>query len=682
MAKKEIDAFDIKESQLKLDGERATYDDVAVWLAGELDLAISARGNVAQDIKYAWDHYEQNRTRGINAPWDGAADLTSPLSAEYVDALHARLMQTIFVDPVWTVEGWGPSADRAPLVEEFHQRAQEDERFQGYADEWILRGLIEGVGILEVSEGFDVRLQRVQKRVAIQTDEATGMPVMVDGQPTFQRDERGSLVEAQDENQPAADVEVDSWLPVRLGPQYDIVPYLDFLTLPLHARDRSQVWGYAKRFWRRVPELKERAKRGFYDETAVEGVGAENERQTSADEAPANPAVVSQEGPLAQKELWEVQLLADFDGDGERWYRLTIHKDKRKLLRLKHDDRTTRFIRWMPFPRPGTADRGYSLIMNKLITVIEEDTARRNMTADRMALKASAPILRLQGALWDPFEQPFGPRSVIDVRQMDELRPMQGIEDVPGSVMAWRGHIREDADRLIGQNDVSLGVGSQDAQKPTATQVNATASYAEVRVEAIRKRLQEPLEELGEARHAIWKRVLASGNTATARALVIGKDNPGIESTGFGTDGRVTAEMLDGVFWFKPRGSVETADPNRQMQNYNMFLQTVAMLSKVNPAIAQIMGTVPAAKALLEQAVRLMKFPDKQAILGSETNSVFDAIQQQQEQAQQQQQVMSDPRMQLLMAMANGPDTGGGQPAPGMAQQPEQPPMGGGGMPQ
>lgn len=666
------DAFDIRESRLKLDGERASYDDLAVWLAGELDLALSARGNVASDIKYAWDHYEQNRTRGLNAPWDGAADLTSPLSAEYVDALHARLMQTIFVDPVWTVEGWGPSASKAPLVEEFHQRAQEDERFQGYADEWILRGLIEGVGILEISEGFDLRKQRQRKRVALQTDPTTQQPILgEDGQPMFARNEDGRLVETEDQNVPSAEVDVDTLLPVRLGPQYDVVPYLDFLTLPLHAKDRSQVWGYAKRFWRRVPELKARATRGIYDAEAVDEIGTENERDASPEQAPANPATVSQVGPTAQKELWECQVLADLDGDGERWYRVTLHKDKRKLLRLKFDDQTTRYIRWMPFPRPGTADRGYSLIMNKLITVVEEDTARRNLTADRMAMKASAPILRLQGALWDPFEQPMSPRAVVDVRQMDEVRPMQGIEDVPGSVMAWRGHIREDADRLIGQNDVSLGVGSSDAQKPTATQVSATASYAEVRIEAIRKRLQEPMEELGEARHAIWKRVLSSDHAAISRALVIGKDNPGIESTGFGVDGRVTPEMLEGVFWFKPRGSVETADPARLAQNYNNFLQNVAMLMKVNPAIAQVLSTVPAAKALLEQAIRIFKWPNKQALLGSETNDVFAVMEQQQQQAQQEQMVMADPRMKLLMAMAGGPDGGQPQPQPGMPQAPQ-----------
>lgn len=677
MPKKQNPAFDV--SSFYLNGERAELKDIAIWLTNELEMAQSNRGNAALDIRYAWQHYEQDRTRGSNAPWDGAADLTSPLSAEYVDALHARLMQTVFVEPVWTVEGWGPSADRAPLVEEFHQRAQEDERLQEYVDEWALRGLVEGVGILEVSEGFDVRREQQRKTVALELDPSTGAPVLgADNQPQLAtHPETGDYVEASDPAQPAAQVDVDVWTPVRLGPQYDVIPYLDFLTLPIHAKDRSQVWGYAKRFWRRVPELTSRAKRGFYDPDAVDELGTDDERNTSVSDAPKQPITGDQRGQLAQKELYELQLLADFDNKGERWYRVTVSLQKRRILRMKFDDQTTRFIRWMPFPRPGTTDRGYSLITNKLMTVIEEDTARRNMTADRMALISGAPIKRQQGALWDPFEQPFGPRSVIDVRDMKEVEPMTGIPDVPNSVMIWRGHIRDDADRLIGQNDVSLGVGTEDAQKPTATQVNATAGYAEVRTNVIIKRLQEPLEELWQARHAIWKRVLSEqeGQPPTYRALVLGKDNPGVESSGFAADGRVTADMLEGVFWGKPRGSVETADLNRQAAAFNQFLQVLAPLMQINPAIGMVMSTIPAAKALLEQGLRVTRFPDKQAILGSEAQNVFDTMQQQQQMAQ-------DPRMQLLMAMAGGGGTGmpPGGPAGQQPQQAGSPPPSGQGM--
>jgi hypothetical protein len=673
MAKTKSDAYDLKASQLK--GEHTSYDDLARWLCQELELGVSARSGVESEIKYAWALYQQDRTRGRNAPWPDAADLTSPFGSEYVDALHARLMTTIFTEPVWTVEGWGQSAPKAPFVEEFHQRAQEDERLQTYADEWILRALVEGVGTLEVSEAFEMRRDVKRIRAKLLTDPMTGQPVMGDAGPELEQDEQGNFVETEDPTQPSGEVEIDSWEPVRLGPEYDIVPYLDFLSLPHHARDRKEIWGYAKRFWRRVPQLKARAELyGYYDAKAVEALGEENERAQLVDEAPKTPQVPDQRGGTAQKELWEVQFLADLDGEGERWYRATVHKDKRKLLRLKRDDRTTRYIRFVPFPIPGTVDRGYSVILHKLITVIEEDTAVRNMFADRAAMVAGQPLKRRIGALWDPAEQPFGPRSVIDVRDMDELQPMQGITDVPASIMQWRQYTRNDAERAIGQNDVSVGQETQ--ERRTLGEVQLIAGYAEVRMNVIIRRVQESLEELFLARHEIWKRTLQMRDRLPQmRALVVGSSATGVDTSGLAMDGTVTADLLDGIFWGKPKGSVETADLNRQRSDFNQMLQVLPALMQINPMIGAIFQTLPAAKSLVKTMLKVNRVQDVQSFLGSEAQGVF-------EQMAQQQQMTQDPRMQLLMAMVGGAGgqagaLGAGAPASGASSaEPPAPPMG------
>jgi hypothetical protein len=658
------DAFDVKDGAFK--GRWKDRAEFVLWLANELDLAISARSGVASEIRHNWDYYEQNRMRANNAPWPDAADLPSPYAPEYTDAVHARLMQTIFVENVWSVEGFGPSASRAPFVEEFHQKAQEDERLQQYADEWVLRGLIEGVGTLEITEAVETRREIQRKRVALQLDPLTQAPILGEDGPELATDpESGDYVATDDPAVPSAEVDIDVEEPVRLGPEYDVIPYTDFGVLPAHARNRKQVWGYWKRFHRRVPELQHCVKKGIYDKDGVEKAGTDNDFVNQSDTAPRlDAAPVSQDGPTAQKELFECQVLADIDGKGERWWRVTLQKDRRALLRLKYDDRTTRYIRWMPFPKPGTMDRGYSLIGNKLITVLEEDTARRNMTADRMAMVAGQPIKKLQGSLWDEFEQPFGPRAVITVRDMKEVEPMAGIQDVPASVMNWRSQIRDDADRLIGQNDVAQGQVSE--EKRTLGEVQLVAGYAEVRVNLLIKRLQEPMEELGLARHNIWKRTLASNpNLPPQRALVIGREAQGIDQPYVGDDGTVTAEMLEGVFWFKPRGSVETADLNRQRQDFVGLLQVLPGIVQMSPTIGAIFQTVPAAKALVENLLRVFRWPDRQSFIGSEANSVFDLMQQQQEMAR-------DPQMQILMAMAGGGGMGGGMPQgqlpPGQAQ--------------
>jgi hypothetical protein len=665
------DAFDIRESQMKgAYGE--SYADLALWLSRELDTGLETRGDVTSDIRYGWTLYEQGRTRlGTNAPWPDAADLTSPYASEYVDALHARVMQTVFTEPVFTVEGWGDSSARAPFVEEFHQRAQEDERLQGYLDEVLLRSWIEPAGILEVSESFELRRERQRKRVKIQTDEFTGGPVMgEDNQPVLQTNpETDEYLESEDPNEPSADVDVDVWEPVRMGPAYDVVPYLDFLTLPAHARNNTQIWGYAKRFWRRVPELKARVQLGVYDKHAVEEIGEENERQTLSDEAPETRTVPSQLGPLAQKELWEIQFLADLDGQGERWWRATVHKDKRQLLRLKYDDRTTRYLRFVPFPKPGSVD-GYSLVTHKLITIIEQDTAVRNMWADRAALAAAVPLKRQTGALWDPYEQPFGPRAVIDVRDMNEIQPME-MPDVPNSITQWKQDIRADADRLIGQNDTSLG--TQTEEHRTLGEVQLRAGYAEVRTDLIVKRFKEPLEELGQARHNIYKRQLAgrAQGLPMPQSMVFGLEARGIDVQSLSTDGRITADMLEGQFWFKPRGSVESADRNRQKSDFNQLMQALPGLMQANTMIAAIFQSQPAAKSIVEQMLRVYNWPDKQAFLGSEAQGLMG-----------QQAQMQSPQMQVLMQMAQmggGAGTGpsGGALPPGESPAPPaQNPMG------
>ena len=226
------EAFDIKDSEFK--GRWKNRADFCSWLADELDLALGARAGAAREIQYFWDYYEQARMRGSNSPWPDAADLPSPYAPEYTDAVHARLMQTIFVEPVWTVEGFGPSAKQAPFVEEFHQRAQEDERLQSFADEWLLRGLVEGVGTLEVSESLEWRRQTNRRTVKLELDPATQAPILGEkNEPMLARDpESGDYLDAENETDPAAEVDVDGWEPVRLGPEYDVIPYADFLTLP------------------------------------------------------------------------------------------------------------------------------------------------------------------------------------------------------------------------------------------------------------------------------------------------------------------------------------------------------------------------------------------------------------------------------------------------------------------
>ena len=675
MAKRKNPAYDVTEAQIAQSGFAPSvdsYESLAAWLSQELDLALSMRGALADDIAYRWTYYEQGRTRK-NAPWPDAADLTSPYATEFVDAILGRIMDTVMVDPVWIVEGWGESAKKAPFVEEFHQRAQEQERLQGYLRECFLRALIEPAGILEVSEGIDWQPVRKSLKAKIHTNDLGGPVLDEKTQPIPVMDQAGQFVEAGD-NEPSASITVDEYQPVRLGPSYDVVPYLDYVRFPIHARAKSEIWGYAKRFWRRVPELQTKAKRGLYDAQAVEQLQGSDERRTyqsGVEPPPLN--VVSQDGPTAQKELWEFSFLADLDGAGARWWIATLSRQHTQLLRLQVDSRTSRFIEFVPFPKPGSRD-GYSLV-EKMLTLLEEDTAVRNLQADRTALASAPVILRQSGSLWDPYEQPIGPGQVVDVRDPRELTQWQ-YTDTPPSLQVWRQNVRADIERGVGLNDVS--VGTQTQERRTLGEVRLAAGYSNVRVKTIISAIQESLEELGQARHAIWVKTLEGmpQGIPAPQSFMTGLDVRGIEMQTLQSTGRITADMLSGMFWFKPRGSVETADLEAQGQLFMEVLKLMQPLIQLNPNLKAIFTTEEASRALVEQMLRVTRWPDKQAFLGSEAKRALGAVFQQQAQQAQQDALMQHPMMQMIQAMADH----GGQPGlpPGAPQgqpAPQQPGM-------
>src|SRR6185503_18799850 len=247
-------------------------ETLAHWLCRELQAGLDARATQEVEVDYWHALYEQARTRtGRTTPWPDAAELTSYLAAERVDAMHARAMRTIWTDPIWTVDGWGEAADRAPFVEEFHQYKAEEERLQSVLDKWWLTALIEPRGLLEVSEGSEMRTTRKHLNAAIQINPMTGGPVFDEtGQPVLQRTPQNLLVEAT-QGQPAAEAVIDDTSLVRIGPTYRVIPYKDSVILPGHARDKQDIWAYGKRLWKRYPDIQAQATvpRAIYDAETV-----------------------------------------------------------------------------------------------------------------------------------------------------------------------------------------------------------------------------------------------------------------------------------------------------------------------------------------------------------------------------------------------------------------------------
>lgn len=664
MAKAARDPFDLTLNQEQ-------REKLALWLSMELDNALNAKASADVEVEYWHMLYEQARTRSArNLPWADAADLTSYLPSEKVDALHARAMHTVFgpnAEPICTVEGWGEAADRAPFVEEFHQWKAEEERLKSECDRLLQIALIEPRGLIEVYEGSEYRTVRKEILAKLQYDPLTGGLVYdQDGNVQFEKDASDNFIEVTDQTTPAAKQVIDATENQRTGPQYRICAYADSLILPGHAREKTEIWGYAKRLFKRHTEIMTLATgpRAIYDHDTASQLTKTGDRETEAVLERAGIAVAPQDETTAEKELWETLLLIDLKafyeswgikaprgmGEGARWYVATLHKDQHLLLRLQHDDiERGRFVPVILFPRPKRVTEGFSYVGNKLITVTEEHTAYRNMAADRSSMANAAPILRQVGSLWDPNEQPWGPKAVIDVRDPRELT-VQQVADVPASVFQHIEMCERTAERLAGINDVASGQVSQTDR--TLGEVQMATEQSFVRMDLVIGRFQEALEEIYQIRHAIHKRSLAEKKNGmeAPQSVIVGLEGRGVSIDEMMPDKRITAQLLEGAFRFKPHGSVSTADLGKQRGDFVSMIQFLPMLLQAFPMLALQFRSPQAARAMGREFVRLFRISNAQAFLGSPSQDL--------------QQGLQGPMGMPMPGMM--PNAGGGMMPPGM----------------
>jgi hypothetical protein len=145
---------------------------------------------------------------------------------------------------------------------------------------------------------------------------------------------------------PSAETVIDSEERVRLGPQYRILPYRDSIILPGHAREKQEIWGYGKRFWKRYPDILALADEGIYDKATCERLTKTGDREGDSALARANQAVAPQDEVTAEKELWELLVSVDLNAilrsrgvkpiknvKGPRWYVVTVSEAQQVLLR-------------------------------------------------------------------------------------------------------------------------------------------------------------------------------------------------------------------------------------------------------------------------------------------------------------------------------------------------------------
>jgi hypothetical protein len=593
-------------------------------LARELQYAIMARMRIVGDDG-TLDAAHQKYLGGdaslvVDTPWPDAANLGSWIVTEAVDAMRARIMATIFTDPIWIVEGFGADAVKAPVVEEFHQWKADQTKLQQFMGRAVHNALIEGTGVLEVSDQVVLIKARKRIKVRLTQDPATGQVTLgPDGHPIVMRSGE-KFTEATDPNQPFVEMIVNDVGRTTAGPAYRVLSLKDFYVLPGHAAERSDVWGYAKRCWRRLAELQGRERDGYYTNIAALGGPASSERlaptggvgDTMSQLERGQDIAPQQDVASAEKEIWELTLLLDLDEDGfDEWYVITFSALHRQLLRVQYDNYDTpSYVLLTPFPRPDSI-YGFSFAQDKLGSLYDEHTALRNMYMDRTALKTNAPLLQVEGSPWNPADRPFGPAEVIPVRDLNEIKQLE-VADVPNSLVHAMQEIVAAKERLSGMNDTTTGQLA-DANR-TLGEVKLVTQQSWIRIDEVVKNLQQGFEDLFDLLNLIWKNKLRAAPepwpgdlqmTLQARAINLGT--------------QITADVLEGAFRGKPRGSVEASDFSQMRADFVQLVTAITQLSQTVPALKLQLNNPMAVRSILTQMVRVYRWPDRQSLVGNFT---------------------------------------------------------------
>lgn len=607
MATERRDPFEVT---LKPDQEK----ELAAMLAREIDDAILARDRIVGDdatIDAAYKKYEGgDKHLTKNTPWPNASNLGSPIVTEKVDALRARIVSTIYTDPIWTVEGYGTSAQKAPLVENYHQWKAEVAGLQKTLSRVIHVSLVEGTGVLETTDRVELRKGLRRMRVLLQRDPVTGAVMLgPDGAPIPVIKGDGKFQEASD-GEPHVSVIASDVVRATAGPSYRVHSLKNFFIMPGHASEKADIWGYAKRFWRRRSVLMQLQEQGVYQN--VDQLPDAGERLATPEELRMGQDIAHQSDGSVELEIWEINLLADLDGDGfDEWYVVTFHKERRVILRVQYlDYNTPHYTLFTPFPRPNSV-YGYSYAEDKLGSLYDEHAALRNMFMDRSTLATSAPLKVLEGSPFDVNPKPWGPREKLRVRDMNDVMPLD-VKDVPNSVMAAMTQCLQFAERISGQNDTSTGVLAQ--QDRTLGEVKITTEQSFVRIDEVVKNCQEAMEELFLINHAIYVNALEQGN---------GEELPDVITQSLAERGiekfRVTAEDLFGTFRGKPKGSVEASDFSRMRADFAQLMTALTQMGQVAPALAMHINNPNFLRSFLSQMARVYRWPDRQNLVAGFT---------------------------------------------------------------
>lgn len=443
---------------------------LVIWLDEEIRRARMERGPIIDDFKqWQSDYWAKPETEVKNFPFRRAANVVVPLTAIAVEAVFARLFNTIFaVEPLWTIRPktklW---VEAAKPVEKWLQTEVENENSLN-AQHNIAQCLLElcKLGTFVIKSGYERDVRKSIKTLA-------------DG------------------------IEETNWVTIHDGATLDYVPLANFLmriaeqdpqTAPWCGEEHSFTWGQLKRMaldGRIKPDALEAIKAYWHSQQVAES-GSAKDYQKKVDDL-ANLEPVWHES----FEVIEIWASFDVDKDGvDEEVVIDFHPESQTILSIRYnwyDDlhRPYRISKYIP-----VEGRLHGIGIGKQNEQFQQEVTTIHRQRLDNATLANMSMIKIKKTLnYGPGENIF-PGKMWFVDEKDDIEELK-LSEVYNSSYANEGTLVTYSEKRTGVSDIQLGV-QEEGTPGTATDVLTRLAEGNKKFDMVLKNVRRALGLVGQ----------------------------------------------------------------------------------------------------------------------------------------------------------------------------------------
>lgn len=445
---------------LKLDED--TEARLIDWLATEIEQAWTEREPLLKDWEqWQTDYWAKPSSTVKNFPFTKAANIVIPLTGIAAEAVHARLINTLFaVEPFWSVRPRTPRwIDAAPAIEKWLQIHAEDPEsldVYGFSNSSLMELVKLGTGVGKSGYVKDVRK-------------------------TILTDENGN--------------DQERWVEKKNSASLDYVPLANFLIRMGETDEQDAPWvGEEHTFsW---GQLKRMSLTGRFDPDAIESIKHHWTTTRSEQFAGSGDAYHEKMDELTKEEpIWhekfktqEIWASFDVDGDGvDEEIVVDFHHASRTILAPRYNwyedlHRPYRVGQYVP-----VEGRIFGLGIGKQNEQFQKEvTTIHRQRLDNATLANMRMMIVKKTAGFGP-KEPVFPGKMWFVDDTNDIKDLQ-LSEVYPSAYANEESILRYSEKRTGVNEVLLGIA------PSGTPGTATGDLA--RIEEGNKRFNAVLKNI------------------------------------------------------------------------------------------------------------------------------------------------------------------------------------------